>query len=168
VLEPLPVVTGHAQVSVKVEAVAVGLARARGGDPRRVRLRSETPDARAGGCARPRVDNASARPLSSAITVAPPRPRFRIGIDTGGTFTDVVAVNEATGEVLATKTPSTPDDPSLGEGDDVRADLAATAARRVRLAAERGPAPFFDRGPGYARLAGKDHADVDFVEAPAR
>ena len=54
------------------------------------------------------------------------------------------------------------------EGDDVRADLAATAARRVRLAAERGPAPFFDRGPGYARLAGKDHADVDFVEAPAR
>lgn len=98
--------------------------------------------------------------------MAPPRPRFRIGIDTGGTFTDVVAVNEATGEVLATKTPSTPDDPSLGEGADVRADLAA--ARRVRLAAERGPAPFFDRGPGYARLAGKDHADVDFVEAPAR
>jgi len=129
-------------------------------DPRR--------QTRGGGCARPRVDNASARPLSSAITVAPPRPRFRIGIDTGGTFTDVVAVNEATGEVLATKRPSTPDDPSLGEGDDVRADLAATAARRVRLAAERGRAPFFDRSPGYARLAGQDHADVDFVEAPAR
>jgi N-methylhydantoinase A len=38
--------------------------------------------------------------------------RLRIGIDTGGTFTDVVAVNEATGEVRSTKTPSTPDDPS--------------------------------------------------------
>jgi N-methylhydantoinase A len=47
------------------------------------------------------------------ITVADPPPRFRIGIDTGGTFTDVVAVNEATGEVLSTKTASTPDDPSI-------------------------------------------------------
>jgi len=51
VLEPLPVVTGHAQVRVEVNAVEVGLARARGGDPRRVRLRSETPDARAGATA---------------------------------------------------------------------------------------------------------------------
>ncbi len=32
----------------------------------------------------------------------------RIGIDTGGTFTDVVLVDEATGTVYTTKTPSTP------------------------------------------------------------
>jgi len=39
---------------------------------------------------------------------------IRIGIDTGGTFTDVVAVDEGTGALVATKTPSTPADPAVG------------------------------------------------------
>ncbi len=39
---------------------------------------------------------------------------FRIGIDTGGTFTDIVAVDGATGAMHVTKVASTPDDPARG------------------------------------------------------
>ncbi len=44
---------------------------------------------------------------------------LRIAIDTGGTFTDVVAINEETGEQFVIKTPSTPSDPSEGLLDGV-------------------------------------------------
>ena len=39
---------------------------------------------------------------------------LRIAIDTGGTFTDVVAIDDATGARFAVKTSSTPGDPSVG------------------------------------------------------
>jgi N-methylhydantoinase A len=42
------------------------------------------------------------------------RGRLRVGIDTGGTFTDVVVLDERTGTLTTTKTPSTPADPSVG------------------------------------------------------
>jgi 5-oxoprolinase (ATP-hydrolysing) len=38
----------------------------------------------------------------------------RIGVDVGGTFTDLVLVDEATGRVAVGKVPSTPDDPAVG------------------------------------------------------
>ena len=41
-------------------------------------------------------------------------PALRIGVDTGGTFTDVVLFDPASGTVTITKTPSTPDDPARG------------------------------------------------------
>ncbi len=57
---------------------------------------------------------------------APAEPRsIRIGIDTGGTFTDVVAVDEHTGELAVTKTPSTPADPAVGFMTGVRKVLEA-------------------------------------------
>ncbi|MBV9172297.1 MAG: hydantoinase/oxoprolinase family protein [Chloroflexi bacterium] len=43
-----------------------------------------------------------------------PMSRFRLALDTGGTFTDVVAFDERTGAVHTTKTPTTPTDPSVG------------------------------------------------------
>ena len=49
-----------------------------------------------------------------------PAGRLRIGIDTGGTFTDVVAFDEATGLVHSTKTPSTPSDPAEGFMEGIR------------------------------------------------
>src|SRR5437870_12849302 len=39
-------------------------------------------------------------------------PRYRVTVDTGGTFSDFVYLNEETGEVTIAKVPSTPDDPS--------------------------------------------------------
>ena len=52
----------------------------------------------------------------------------RVAIDTGGTFTDVVAINRETGVLTAIKTPSTPSDPSLGLLEGVRKVLEKSAA----------------------------------------
>ena len=39
---------------------------------------------------------------------------YRLGIDIGGTFTDGALVDEATGEILIVKVPTTPVDPATG------------------------------------------------------
>ena len=39
-------------------------------------------------------------------------PGWRVGIDIGGTFTDVVGMEIETGKILVTKVPSIPVDPS--------------------------------------------------------
>lgn len=48
---------------------------------------------------------------------------FRIGIDTGGTFTDIVSVDTASGQVAVTKVPSTPANPGIALVRGVRAIL---------------------------------------------
>ncbi len=51
-------------------------------------------------------------------------PRYRVAVDTGGTFSDFVYLNEETGAVSITKIPSTPDDPSRAILQGVEALLA--------------------------------------------
>jgi N-methylhydantoinase A len=60
--------------------------------------------------------------------------RLRIGIDTGGTFTDVVAFDELTGEVTVTKTPSTPADPAQGFGTGLAKILGLLGADPAEIA----------------------------------
>ncbi|MET8383364.1 hydantoinase/oxoprolinase family protein [Streptosporangium canum] len=55
----------------------------------------------------------------------------RIGVDTGGTFTDVVAVDEQTGEITTTKTPSTPANPADGFMEGVRKVLRKAGVETV-------------------------------------
>src|SRR4051812_12895180 len=54
----------------------------------------------------------------------------RLGVDVGGTFTDLIFVDDESGKIEIHKLPTTPDDPSLGTVDGIE-----------RLTAEVGVAP---------------------------
>jgi N-methylhydantoinase A len=54
--------------------------------------------------------------------------RFRVGVDIGGTFTDLVVVDDHSGELLAVKVLTTPHDPAVGVLDGVSAALAEARA----------------------------------------
>src|SRR5277367_365550 len=51
-------------------------------------------------------------------------PHLRVGIDTGGTFTDIVCVDAASGAMRVTKVASTPSNPAIGLVRGVKAILA--------------------------------------------
>src|SRR6202521_5240564 len=46
-------------------------------------------------------------------------PRYRLGVDVGGTHTDLVLLDTASGEVMVEKVASTPKNPALGVLDGV-------------------------------------------------
>ncbi len=58
----------------------------------------------------------------------------RLGIDTGGTFTDLISLDEATGEIGTVKVPSTPSAPSEAPLDALRrSGLAPEEIGRIVL-----------------------------------
>jgi len=60
---------------------------------------------------------------------------YRIGIDVGGTFTDLVAIDDAGASTLA-KVPTTPEDPSIGVLDGLTALAGALSLARPALLAQ--------------------------------
>src|SRR6266581_6841073 len=74
------------------------------------------------------------------IARSPPPPpdtdhrmaRYRVTVDTGGTFSDFVYLNEETGELSIAKLPSTPDDPSRAILAGIEA-LLATAGEAADI-----------------------------------
>jgi N-methylhydantoinase A len=64
----------------------------------------------------------------NGMATAARQARLRIGIDTGGTFTDVVAVDRGSGAMRVTKVASTPSNPAIGLMRGIRAVLAETDA----------------------------------------
>ncbi|MFN0283145.1 MAG: hydantoinase B/oxoprolinase family protein [Kineosporiaceae bacterium] len=62
-------------------------------------------------------------------------PGIRIGVDTGGTFTDVVGFDERSGRLVTTKTPSTPSDPAVGFMTGLHKVLALMDAQGADVAA---------------------------------
>ena len=72
--------------------------------------------------------------------------RYRIAVDVGGTFTDLMVLDAETGEVHALKTPTTPADPSEGL-------LAGIAQAKERLGFEPGEVGFILHGTTIATNA---------------
>ena len=84
--------------------------------------------------------------------------RWRVGVDSGGTFTDVCLFDEAQGRVEVWKVPSTPDDPSRGIAQGVEEGL-----RRVAPDAGDKPASqvaYFGHGTTVATNALIQHRGV--------
>src|SRR6266511_5328180 len=60
--------------------------------------------------------------------------RYRIGIDVGGTFTDLFLLDQESGAVARHKLPSTPDDPHLAPLEGLREILAMAGASGAQVA----------------------------------
>jgi N-methylhydantoinase A len=63
------------------------------------------------------------------------QPRLRIGIDTGGTFTDIVSVDSRSGAMRVTKVASTPANPAIGLVRGVNAILSEAGGSASDVAA---------------------------------
>src|SRR5687768_16611794 len=76
----------------------------------------------------PRIDRARPSPWSA-------RMAYRLGVDVGGTFTDLLLFSDGDGRSWLHKTPSTPHDPSEGVITGVKAvcEQAGIAASQIDI-----------------------------------
>jgi N-methylhydantoinase A len=84
--------------------------------------------------------------------------RWRVGVDSGGTFTDICLFDEQAGRIETWKVPSTPDDPSRGIAQGVEEGM-----RRVAPEASERPAAaivYFGHGTTVATNALIQHRGV--------
>jgi N-methylhydantoinase A len=83
--------------------------------------------------------------------------RWRVGVDSGGTFTDICLFDEQTGRVETWKVPSTPDDPSRGIAQGVEEGMRRVAPEAAKPAA---PIVYFGHGTTVATNALIQHRGV--------
>src|SRR5918994_7661959 len=84
--------------------------------------------------------------------------RWRVGVDSGGSFTDICLFDEQTGRIDTWKVPSTPDDPSRGIAQGVEEGMRRVAPEmKDRPAA---PIVYFGQGTTVATNALIQHRGV--------
>ena len=92
----------------------------------------------------------------------------RIGVDVGGTFTDLIYIDDEAGQVIVHKTPSTPADPSIGTVQGI-SELCEMAG--IEPAAARPGLPRHDRRDEHRdraqRRQGRDDHDQGLPRHPA-
>src|SRR4051795_3226778 len=90
----------------------------------------------------------------------------RVGIDTGGTFTDLVAVDEDTGRWFLSKVPSTPDDPIQAISEALaQADFDAGDVSFVVVGTTLGINAVLTRsGARVVFLTTKGFEDIPFIQ----
>ena len=57
---------------------------------------------------------------------------YRLGVDVGGTFTDLLLIDEQRGATFTAKVPSTPEDSSIGIWNIERSPVERLAGRLIR------------------------------------
>ena len=83
--------------------------------------------------------------------------RWRVGVDSGGTFTDICLFDEQAGRIETWKVPSTPDDPSRGIAQGVEQGLHRVGAGNGSPAAS---VSYFGHGTTVATNALIQHRGV--------
>src|SRR5207249_1616658 len=115
------------------------LASDRGAPRRRVPAGAEARDRQreVGGDGRPRAVRRLARQALAAVRRRGEAPQpgdrvmaTRIGVDVGGTFTDLIFYDDASGEVVVAKEPTTPAAPEQGVAAAVAAAVTPEQVRR--------------------------------------